>query len=287
MARNTDQIQQQIIDNVQADATLSQASSPSRRSHWRLWTRETATAQNALEQVWDEKKAELEKAASETAAATKPWIQRKMFDFQYDANTPQVLLLDTSTAEPFYYYPTVDPTKRIISQCVAYSASNNVVYVKLATGDVPGALTAPQLSAAQDYIDTLFPAPIFYLAQSTEADKLYLQADIYYKGQYSAVIQTNVISAINAYLLLLAKTDFNGKLRLTDLEVEIKKVEGVTDVVLKNVAARADTTLFANKTIMMNNSTELLKEWQTKAGYIVGETTSGSTLADTLNFIAE
>lgn len=287
MARKTEQIQQQIIDSVQADSTLSGAASPSRRAHWRLWTNEVATASNNLEQVWDEKKIELETAAAQTPAATPPWIQARMFEFQYDSNTPQVLQLYTNTTKPYYYYPTVDVTKRIITQCVAYSSFNNVMYVKVAKGDTPTALSAGELSAAQDYVDSLFPAPIFYIVQSSPADKLYLNADIYYKGQYSAVIATNVISALNAYLLLLAKTDFNGKLSLTDLEIEIKKVEGVTDVVLKNVGARADGTAFGSKTMLVSNSTENFRDWQTKAGYIVQETTSGNTFADTLNFIAE
>src|SRR5688572_17615433 len=117
MARTVEQIQQQIIDSVQADSTLSEASSTSRRAHWRLWTNECATASNNLEQVWDTKKAELEQLAAQSHAATIPWIKAQMFNFQYDADVPQVLLLNTTTDKPFYYYPTVDATKRIITQC--------------------------------------------------------------------------------------------------------------------------------------------------------------------------
>lgn len=287
MARTIEQIQQQIVDSVQADPTLSEASSPSRRAHWNLWANEVAAASNNLEQVWDEKLIELETAAAQNPAATIPWIQARMFEFQYDANTPQVLQLFTNTTKPYYYYPTVDTSKCIITQCSPYKSFNNVMLIKVAKGNVPGPLDASELSAAQDYVDTLFPAPIYYIVQSSAADKLYLSADIYYRGQYSAVIQTNVINALNAYLLLLAKTDFNGKLGLTDLEIVIRAVAGVTDVVLKNVGARADSTLFANKTMLVLNNTELAKDWQTKAGYIVQETTSGSTFADTLNFIAQ
>jgi hypothetical protein len=75
--------------------------------------------------------------------------------------------------------------------------------------------------------------------------------------------------------------------KLVDLEAAIRNVTGVNDVFLTNVAARADGTAFGSKTYLVQANTQLLTQWQTVAGYIIEETTSGETFADKLTYVAQ
>lgn len=281
MARQISEIQQQMLDNIAADTTLGTLlTSTSKRAIYRLFTYIVAVAINALEQLIDIFTASVEDIASKAAPATSAWLQNQILKFQYSATTPQVIqLIDYAPA-----YPIVDETLRIISRCSVTTNLSNSVLIKVATGTTPAALSAPQLSALQSYVSQIGIAGVNYFVTSDASDKLYVQANVYYLGQYSAVIVANVVAAIESYL---AAIPFNGQVKITDLEDAITKVEGVTDVVLVNVRARGNATSFANGSFLVQNQQTIGRLWSTLAGYIVGETTSGNTLNDSLTFIAE
>jgi hypothetical protein len=281
MARQISEIQQQMLDNIAADTTLATLlTSTSKRAIFRLFTYIVAVAINTLEQLIDIFTASVEDIASKAAPATSAWLQNQILKFQYSATTPQVIqLIDFAPA-----YPIVDETLRIISRCSVTTNLSNSVLIKVATGTTPGALSAPQLSALQSYVSQIGIAGVNYFVTSEASDKLFVQANVYYLGQYSAVINANVVAAIEAYL---ASIPFNGQVKITDLEDAITKVEGVTDVVLVNVRARGNSTAFASGSFLVQNQQTIGRLWSTLAGYIVGETTSGSTLNDSLTFIAE
>lgn len=281
MARQISEIQQQMLDNIAADSTLgSLLTSTSKRAIYRLFTYIVAVAINALEQLIDIFTASVEATAAKAAPATPSWLQDQILKFQYDANTPQVVQLINFAPQ----YPTVDEALRIITRCSVTTNLSNSVLIKVATGEPPAALSAPQLSALQSYVSQIGIAGVNYAVTSDTSDKLFAQANIYYLGQYSAVIKANVVAAIEAYL---AAIPFNGQMKITDLEDAITGVEGVTDVVLVNVRARANGTAFADGSYLVQNQQTIGRLWATIAGYIVGETTSGSTLNDSLTFIAE
>lgn len=283
MARTVDQINESILAAVADDADLStELTSTSRRAIWRLWAYQMALAQATFEQLAELEKENIDEVVLTAPAGNPYWVQQKMFLFQYDSTTPQYVQLNTSTFA--YEYPTVDEDLQIITRCSVNRSIYNVVQVKVAKGSTPEPLTTAEKNAAQEYIDTIGVAGINYQVISLLPDRLYLQADIYYKGQYSAVIQANVIAAVEAYL---SGIDFNGKVILTDIELAIRNVEGVNDVVLEFVQAREETTGFNDSTVLVENKTELARSWQTIAGYIIPEDDSGHTLADTLTFIAE
>jgi hypothetical protein len=161
--------------------------------------------------------------------------------------------------------------------------SNNVK-IKVAKSEPPTALSGAQTSALQSYINVIGCAGINYLVSSSTSDKLYVDADIYYQGMYSDVISANVIAAIDAYL---AGLPFDGQLLISDLDVTIRGVEGVKDVVLKNVRARANGTALGSATYLVEDAQTVIRFWNTVAGYVVGEDTVSNTLADTLNFISQ
>lgn len=281
MARSVSEIQTQMLDNIAADATLGTLlTSTSKRAIYRLYTYIVAVGINALEQLIDIFTVSVENTAASASPATASWLQNQILQFQYSATNPQILqLINFAPA-----YPTVDATLRIISRCSVTTNLSNQVVIKTATGTTPAALTTDQLSALQSYVNLIGIAGVNYLCTSSASDKIYVQANIFYQGQYSSVISANVQAAIVSFL---ANIPFNGKVKVSDLETVIRSVTGVNDVVLVNVRTRDDSTALSSASYLVQNQQVIGRQWATIAGYIVAETTTGSTLADSLTFIAE
>jgi hypothetical protein len=280
MARTIDTIQQQIIDAKNATTELSGLTSDSRRSSWILWTRITAIVIAFFEQLNDVFKSEIEGIVAVGSPSTPQWIQDRVFKFQYDATNPQVLEIINLVPQ----YPVVNTDLRIVTRCSVKSNLSNYVNVKVAKGTTPEPLTSPQVSALQNYVTTIGTAGINYQVQSYDSDKLYVGATIYYKGQYSAIILDSVKAAIEGYL---SNIPFDGQFILSNLELAIKAVAGVNDVVFNNVYARANTTDFVDATKLVYDNQLLLRNWNTIAGYMVSETESGNTLDDSLVFVSQ
>lgn len=291
MARSVDQINSYIVDALVSNfAAIGITINPtlwSKRNLIRALIYTVAIAQALMEQLQDVFTANIEAVVATAAAASEAWIQAKMFEFQYSDTNPQVIALINTVP----VYPVVDPTLQIITACSVTSNSANVVAVKVATGNPFTALTAPQLASAQGYINTIGVAGINYSVISLNPDNLYIDADIYYEGQYASVIQARVIAAINAWLQQLATTSFannvNGIVKMSDLEQMIRDIAGVNDVVLQNVRGRADSDAFSAGIDLILGSTIIQRQWNTIAGYAISETTTGNTLADSLNFIID
>jgi hypothetical protein len=280
MARTIDTIQKQIIDQVQADPDLVDLTSTSKRAIWRLWTFVVATAIALFEQLQDVFKKEIEDTASKAIPGNAAWIQNKVQQFQYDDTVPQIVTLVNLI--PIYLI--VDPGKRIVSRCSVRTDIANNVRIKVAKGTPPGALATAEVTALQGYMNVIGTAGVSYLVTSSDADELYVNADIYFAGQYSSVIATNVASAIEGYL---AAIPFDGIVKISDLEKAIKLVDGVNDVVFKNVRARKGSDPFNSGADLVLNNQEISRLWNTVAGYIIPESSTGNTLTDSLNFIAE
>lgn len=280
MARTVDNIQTDIINKVESSADLSGLTSQSRRSIWIMFTYVFAYIQSLFEQKTDIFKTEIENIVDVAAPNTAAWVQNRVFKFQYDATTPQVITLNNLVPS----YPTINADLQIVTRCSVKADLSNNVKIKVAKSEPHVALTAPEKSALQDYVSTIGCAGINYLVSSSDSDKLYVEADVYYQGQYSAIISDSVIAAIEAFLAALP---FDGQVLLSDLERTIRTTTGVKDVVLKNVKARANGTAFSSATSLVTSNAVISRNWNTVAGYIVGETETGETLVDKLNFIPQ
>lgn len=279
MARTIEQIQSSIIAEVQATPELAEANSTSSRAIWRLFTFVQASAILLLEQIIDVFRSENDLRISQAIPATASWINSKVFDFQYSATNPQIVeLVDFAPV-----YPVIDPSLRLITRCSVVTTIANQVIIKVAKSEPPIALTSPELSSLQSYVNNIGIVGVNYSCKSLNSDKIYIDAEIYYDGQYSTVISGTVINAINTFLSQLS---FNGVLKVSDIEIIIRSVIGVNDVLLKNIKMRSDATSFAGGTFLIQNNTVISRIFPTVSGYIVGETTSGQTFADKLTFIA-
>lgn len=281
MARQISVIQQQILDDVNADPVLSQnLTSSSKRAIYRLWSFIVATAIGIFEQIIDVFTAAVEAKVAQAAPGTPTWLQAQVFNFQYSSTSPQVIQLINLAPQ----YPVVDPTLRIITRCSVTTDISNTVTIKVAKSNPPQALTSGELSALQSYINTIGTGGVSYNCLSQDPDRLYAQAQIFYSGLFSSVIKSNVITAINNYL---AAIPFNGRIKVSDLELAILAVDGVQDVILQNVVARPAATAYPGGTALVTGNTLASRYWPTLAGYAISEDTVGGTLADSLTFIPQ
>lgn len=276
MARSIEIIQANIILDVQAQPELSGTlTNNSKRAIWRLLTFVQASAILILEQVIDVFRAQNEVVISQAIPATPSWIAKKAFEFQYSAVTPQVIQLDN-----FYpVYPVIDANLRIVTRCSVQTTISNKVIIKTAKQEPPVALTVLELASLQSYITQIGIAGVDYTCFSTEADRVYIDASIYYDGQYSTVIAGTVNNSINSFL---SKLQFNGQLKISDLEFAIRTITGVNDVLVNNIIIRANSIPFANGTYLVQNKTLVSRLFQTVSGYVVLE----DTVSSPINFIA-
>jgi len=281
-----------LVTNFAAEGITIDPTAWSTRNIMRLMCYSFSVLTAITEQLMDVFKSDIETISERTPAASKQWIQQKMFLFQYSDTTPQVL-----SWGPYYApaYPTVDTTLQIIKACSVDSIVPNVVIVKVAKYDIDGitlkGLTTTEADAAQSYIDQIGADGIQYQLISQDPDLLYIAGSIYYSGQYSQ-IQAAVITALGDFLQNLSVTNFDGSIKVSEIEGIIKSVSGVNDAVLTDVIARPSTTAFTltpvnTKQILVKDSTLTNRQWKTLAGYCIGETTTGNTFAETLQFIAE
>jgi hypothetical protein len=225
-----------------------------------------------FEQLQDAYKAEMEAVALSAVPGTEAWIQQKVYEFQYDATTAQYIqLIDLVPT-----YNVIDETLQIITRASVVGGVNGVITIKAAKSDPPVSLSAGEKTALAEYLDILIPAGPNIVVKSDTSDKMYIDADVYYDGQFSASIQTSVEDAINTYFENL---DFAGVVLVSKIQDAIQGVTGVRDVVINEVRARADATVFAS-------AVTVPRQWTTIAGYIVGETTASNTISDTINYTA-
>lgn len=251
--------------------------SPSTVSLFGVFLDTVATEIFTLEQLNNVSESELETLISNVTSPTTAWWQKQLLAFQYSATTPQIVVLDVETFSPAYEI--VDPTLRIVTNASVTTTSNNVIQMKITNNGA--VLNASQYIALHSYITTIDPAGIGFNIINALPDQLWIEGTIFYNGQFSAVIQANVIAAINVYMAALP---FDGQVKVSALEDAIQAVTGVTDVFITSIAARAagNGQSFADRTFFGLSTTT--RFWQTYSGQIVQETTSGQTFSDTLIF---
>lgn len=284
MARSVEEINQYVTDavvtnfasiGITIDTTLW-----SKRNILRAICYTIAIAQNLLEQLMDAYMIIVLGQVKVSAAASPAWVQDKMFKFQYSDTDPQYVVMIGGVPQ----YPTVDATLNIITACSVTSNTSNVVNVKIATGSPLQAVSLIVLQAAQGYLNTIGTAGIVYNVVSKNPDQLYLNAIIYYQGQYAPVITSNTIAMLDAWAETQSNVNFNGKVKVSDLEKIILSIPGVDDVELLNVRGRADSVDFTSGIDLVKNEQTIQRLYTTDAGYFVFEETDGETLLDSLIF---
>lgn len=274
MARSISTIKQSIIDekNTKDNISVIQLAEEggSKVGIFNLWADVVALCINIHEQLFDQHKTDVETIANNAIPGTEQWIQSKIFEFQYDATTPQYVQLINYVPA----YPTIDTDLRIITRCAVISLGNGRITIKVAKSEPPVSISAAEKTALEGYVSAILPAGPYVTVLSENSDKLYIDAEVFYDGQYVDSIQDTVEAAIKAYLDSLP---FDGDVLNSKIQDAIQAVDGVNDVVINEVKARKDATPLASATVVT-------RKWSTVAGYIVEETTASNTWGDTITY---
>lgn len=277
-ARSISTISQQMLDAKAADSNLSGLTSTSQTSIWRLWIFIVAACINVFEQLIDKFKVEIETTVENNYVGTAKWIRQKCLEFQYSAVNPQVLEITDNTKIAF---PVIDPSLRIVTRASVSTDLNKRVTIKVAKGEPPTQLVGAEPVALQAYFSELVPAGVYWQIVNAVSDKLYIEGEVFYDGMYSATIETIVPDAINAYL---SSIDFDGLIKISDLENAIRSATGVIDIKLENVWLRANSIPLANAFKMIDTFTLVIISAVPYAGYAVEEDTAGETWADKITY---
>ncbi len=279
MSRTVQQIKQSMLDAKNADPTLSALTSTSQTAKWNLYYFIVASCIAIFEQLQDIFKTELETIASTAAPSTPQWTRNKVLKFQ----TGDVAELNTTTY--VIEYPTINTANQILTRCAVITAPNRTVLIKVAKGNPPTPVSVGELAELQSYVETFNPAGIAFTLINENSDKMEVAGKIYYNGQYSAVISTNVVAALNSYM---ANLPFNGVISTQAVVDAIQAVEGVISVSLTRILVRRDTVAYGLGVTLYNLTTGVdAVQYQTIAGYVEEETTATHTFADTLTYIVQ
>ena len=279
MARTVAQIKQSMLDAKNADPTLSTLTSTSQTAKWNLYYFIVASCIAIFEQLQDIFKTELETIASTAAPSTPQWTRNKVLKFQ----TGDVAELNTTTY--VIEYPTITPANQILTRCAVITAPNRTVLIKVAKSEPPAPVSGGELAELQSYVETFNPAGIAFTLVNEDSDKMEVAATIYYNGQYSSVVATNVEAALNSYM---ANLPFNGVISTQAVVDAMQAVEGVISVSLTRILVRRDTVAYGLGVTLYNLSTGVdVVQYQTIAGYVTEETTASHLFVDTLSYIVQ
>lgn len=280
MARSIATIQAEMDAQQALQTGLSGLNSPSQAAIYTLWKYIMSVSIFTMETLWDLFRVELEEISGATPTGTVAWVQRQVLLFQFSLATPQVVQLIDFVPS----YIIVDEALQIITRASVKTLPNKTVSVKVAKSEPPVQLSVAEINSLVSYLEDIGHAGVQFSTTSLVSDKLFLEAEIFFEGQYSSTISATVISAIETFL---SEIPFDGSVRVMSLIDAVQAVEGVTDIIITGMAMRADVTVFSSKTFLVENKTTIFNKLDTFAGYIVQETTGGETLTDKLTFTPE
>ena len=246
---------------------------------WGMFIYIVAVCVSLLENIISLVVGEIETIVGQAVPGTAAWIQYMVTIFEYNASSPDIVIVNPDFTVG-YANPNVND--QIVSQCAVQVNGGGLVLVKVATGSPPAPLdgapgtSGPQCQSLIGYLNTILPAGMSFQLSNLLADILQVNAIIYYNGQYTAVIQQNVIAALTEYMATLP---FNGYVKASAIEEAILAVPGVIDVTISQVTC---TPNGGSPTNLILAGALLTREYQTYAGYIVND--PSNLFSNTLSF---
>ena len=249
MARTREQIEAVIEEAKASESTLAEITTTSRVSVWASLKRVYASAQVLLEQIWEQKKRELDDAADAAVAGTPKWYANEVLKWQYGYPLTEV--------DGRLVYITEDPEARLVSK-VAVNVLGRVVWIKVAKDDGSGGLeplTAEERVSLDSYIRQKKFAGTQHLTVSVASDKVAITGDVYFDGKLvEADFKDEFEAALNTHLKGIF---FNGVLNKNRLRDAGEAVSGCIDFDLKVLQAKPDGGSYVT----------VLREYDPASGY--------------------
>jgi hypothetical protein len=158
------------------------------------------------------------------------WYQQKALEFQYGN---ELTIID---GKPGYSYS--DSDAKIIGRCSVNSFAGYVKVKVARIGNPPTQLSVAEFAAFGAYIERIKPAGINVQLINEPSDKILFNFDVYGDILLATSIKESIPAAVRSFLTTIP---FNGAFSLSALRDYLRKVKGVTDIVLKNMQWYADS----------------------------------------------
>lgn len=273
MARKIATIQNEILSKMQTDVKDKNGTpvltSPSTVAVYYTLSFIIATTIAVFEQIFDLFIVNSEKLIGTIPPTTGVWWAYMIKKFQYG----DILLLDTDSTSPTYLssiYAVPNTSKQIITRVSANRNIDGNIVIKVAKGTTTiEALTSSELQGLQAYANEISPLALVE-CYSYDPDLLAITGTFYIDGQYSATVGADIELAINNYLATISsETNFNGTLQVIDLEVALRAVAGVKDLVLERANARANAATYPGEGVdLVLAQTLVQRNYNSVAGYV-------------------
>ena len=230
----------------------------------------------AFEEMLDLFKSDIEEIVNKGTPGSFKWVQDRILKFQFGDVITVIDLVPQ--------YAIVNEANQIVKACSVSRSGDSRINIKVAKNSPLEPLSITELSAVQDYYfgtgstEGISFAGVNANFISLEPDRLFIDAEVFYLGQFvETTVKTNVISAIQNFLQSFQNVNFDGTVFMIKLVDTIQLVEGVDRVVLNQIKGRQASVSFAIATEI-----DIQGFYNSSAGYLIGEDTSGSTLNDTI-----
>ncbi len=259
--RTTQEIYNSLIQIKNADSNLNDLNSTSATALWSLYLFIVAAGISFFEQVLALFVADLEYQKDTTPIYTAQWWRDRMINFyQFSATDPNIGQVKVNDNFEIFY-ETEDEAARIIEYCaVTQENQSRQVTIKVAKDNgsgQPEVLSIDEQASATSFVGSVQGAGLLISTVSFPGDKLFVDIDIYYDGQFAeTTTRDNVNNAIIDYL---NNIEFDGGVRELNLIDSIQNVPGVSDIVINRLQAQADGDI---------SPSDWTRLYFTKAGYM-------------------
>ncbi len=259
--RTTQEIYNSLIQIKNADSNLDDLNSTSATALWSLYLFIVAAGISFFEQVLALFVADLEYQKDTTPIYTAQWWRDRMINFyQFSATDPNIGQVKVNDNFEIFY-ETEDEAARIIEYCaVTQENQSRQVTIKVAKDNgsgQPEVLSIDEQASATSFVGSVQGAGLLISTVSFPGDKLFVDIDIYYDGQFAeTTTRDNVNNAIIDYL---NNIEFDGGVRELNLVDSIQNVPGVSDIVINRLQAQADGDI---------SPSDWTRLYFTKAGYM-------------------
>ncbi len=224
MARTESEIKQVINDSIAADPAVSAlTTNTSATAIWRLFIGVFVRSIQAFEILFDLFKSDVQLMIDSMRPGDELWVAQKAKEYQHGNS---LSIVDGKPA-----YATIVPANRIITQ-VAVVNRFGQVWVKVVKGEARAALTNSELTGFSSYMNRVMFAGVEVICISQASDKIKLKVDVYGNASSLEALKLAVPDVLRSFFPAL---QLDGSFQLSDLESELKKLEGCNDAVVYDV----------------------------------------------------
>lgn len=199
-----------------------------------------AAAIYTLEAIFDAFRREIDTKIADSVVASIPWYHKICLEYQHGDN----LVLNESTSE--YVYELIDDSKKLVkfAACRDRGGGVYILVAKEGADGYPEALSNDVLTAFREYVNRRKPAGVITDVYSYNPDDITLSIRVQYNpillnSDGSLITDPSVFPVEDAVNNYLASILYGGTFNRNKLIDAVQSVEGVQDLILGEVSAKA------------------------------------------------